>query len=178
MVTLSMTIEYALLGFLYQQPMHGYEIHQQLKNLQGLGMVWRVKQSRLYALLGKLEKEEYITSVLKPQQARPPRKVFHLTLAGRKTFLDWVKNPVERGRQVRQEFLAKYYFVRSLEPEIGKNLISRQIVSCQQWLIDLHEEASTGTPTASFEWVVHQYRIGQLTAMISWLDTCEEALDH
>ena len=41
MIRQPLTIEYALLGFLRQQPRHGYEIYQQLSDPTGLGLVWR-----------------------------------------------------------------------------------------------------------------------------------------
>jgi DNA-binding PadR family transcriptional regulator len=41
-VNLPLSTEYALLGFLRRQPMHGYEIHQQLSDATGLGLVWRL----------------------------------------------------------------------------------------------------------------------------------------
>ena len=77
--------------------MHGYEIYQHMSDPNGLGLVWVVKQSRLYALLAGLEKEGYIEAVLEPQESRPPRKVFHLTESGEKVFLNWVQSPVPHG---------------------------------------------------------------------------------
>ena len=62
MVPLPLTIEHALLGYLNQKPMYGYEISQHLANSEGLGAVWRLKQSQLYALLSKLEEKGYITA--------------------------------------------------------------------------------------------------------------------
>src|SRR4051812_40584710 len=94
MVRLPLTTEHALLGFLRQQPMYGYEIHQQLSESAGLGLVWRLKQSQLYALLGKLEQEGYIVATLEAQDARPPRKVYRLTGSGHLAFLEWVQTPV------------------------------------------------------------------------------------
>ena len=85
-----LTVELALLGFLHQQPMHGYEIHQHLAGLAGLGLVWQVKQSHLYALLDKLEADGYIAGHQHVQDTRPPRKIFRLTSAGRKAFRDWL----------------------------------------------------------------------------------------
>jgi len=176
MVSLSLTIEYALLGFLHQQPMHGYEIHQKLEDPQGLGMVWRVKQSRLYALLGKLEKEGFISAVLEPQETRPPRKVFHMTSSGQEVFLAWVKKPVESGRQIRQEFLAKFYFARTQERKTAERLIELQQTACNLWLQDLQEDVAAGADMQSYEWIVWQYRISQLHAMIAWLDSCQASL--
>ena len=76
MVSLPLTTEYALLGFLYRRPMHGYEIYQQLTDRTGLGLVWRLKQGRLYALLSKLEQRDYVETTLEPQDTRPPSQSF------------------------------------------------------------------------------------------------------
>src|SRR5262245_50407367 len=62
MVKQPLTIEHALLGFVRQRPMHGYEIHQRLLASAELGMVWSIKQSLLYAHLTRLEEEGLLTS--------------------------------------------------------------------------------------------------------------------
>lgn len=176
MIRSPLTIEYALLGFLYQQPRHGYEIHRQLLAGDGLGLVWRLKQSQLYALLAKLEQEGYISAILEPQDARPPRKVLQLTATGQKAFLGWLRSPVPQGRKMRLEFMAKLYFARRLEPAAATSLIEGQRDVCREWLASLQVQAealSTGRP---FEWLVYQFRIGQVEAMVDWLDICERAL--
>src|SRR3712207_5615002 len=103
------TIEHALLGLLHDKPMHGYELYQQLMEPGGLWLVWRMKQSQLYALLARLEEEGYLVAELQPQAARPPRKIFHLTPAGLQAYQGWLASPVTHGRSMRQEFLAKLY---------------------------------------------------------------------
>ena len=60
MVKQPLTTEYALLGFLRQQPMHAYEIHQTLLRNEALGLVWHLKQSLVYVMLERLEAEGYI----------------------------------------------------------------------------------------------------------------------
>ena len=44
-------LEFILLGFLSQRAMHGYDLYKTLVQGGGVGLVWRVKQSQLYALL-------------------------------------------------------------------------------------------------------------------------------
>ena len=171
-----LTIEYALLGFLYRQPMHGYEIHQQLLAGDGLGLVWRLKQSQLYALLAKLEQAGYISATLEPQDARPPRKVLQLTVAGREAFLDWLRSPVPQGRQMRMEFMAKLHSARQIEPATAAVLIDGQRDICSDWLASLRDEADALSAERRFEWLVYQFRIGQVEAMVNWLDICEQEL--
>jgi PadR family transcriptional regulator AphA len=73
MVKLPLTIEHALLGLLRRGPMHAYEMHRMLLQSEALGLVWRLKQSQLYALLGRLEEAGYVAGVVEAQPARPPR---------------------------------------------------------------------------------------------------------
>ncbi|MCG3207060.1 MAG: hypothetical protein FOGNACKC_00660 [Anaerolineae bacterium] len=171
----ALTIEYALLGLLYQQPRHGYEIYQELLAEDGLSLVWRLKQSHLYALLAKLEQQNYVTATLEPQDSRPPRKILQLTPAGREAFLSWLRTPVPQGRQMRQEFLAKLYFAHRLEPTTSATLIDKQRDICADWLASLQNQADMLATERPFEWLVYQFRIGQIEAMIHWLDVCEQA---
>lgn len=172
-----LAIEHALLGFLRQSPMHGYEIHQRLSDPAGLGAVWRIKQSYLYALLTRLENEGLIVIAgLEAQDFRPPRKVFTLTPAGERAFLDWVQSPVSHGRDVRLNFLVKLFFARHEGSEAAVRLIERQRIACQNWLGDQEEAADELAETEEYQWLVTQFRIGQLQAMLDWLDICERTL--
>ena len=128
-----LTVEHALLGFLRERPMHGYEIYQRLAGLAGLGLVWQVKQSHLYAMLDKLEGDGYIAGRQQAQAARPPRRIFRLTGAGRKAFRGWLKRPVAHGREIRLEFMAKLFFARREGPEWVDGLIARQKEECADW---------------------------------------------
>lgn len=172
----SLSIEYALLGFLRRRPMHGYQIHRQLSDPAGLGLVWRLKQSQLYALLAKLEGEGYITARLRTQDARPPRKVFRLTRAGRDAFLDWVSSPVSHGRQIRLEFLAKFYFARQEGVEVGATLVERQQAACRSWLDAQQKQAEAVRGSQPYNWLVSQFRISQIKAMLAWLEICQQTL--
>lgn len=171
----TLTIEHALLGFLREQPRHGYAIYQELTDPAGLWIVWRMKQSQLYALLSKLDDQGLLTSSVEPQEGRPPRKVYRLTDAGEAAFLAWVKSPVAHGRQFRMDFLAKLFFARREgQPAVGE-LIDAQRAVCREWL-DAQQTASEETSEdAVFQQLVHQYRTGQIHAMLDWLDACENA---
>lgn len=169
-----LAIEHALLGFLRSQPMHGYEIYQHLTDPAGLWLVWRIKQSQLYALLIRLESEGYIASTLQPQDSRPPRKVFRLTRAGRERFAGWVRTAVPHGRDLRQDFLGKFYFARQEQPDIMRQLLAAQRAACQQWLAAMESEAATAD-AESFASLVNVFRIGQIKAMLDWLAAAERS---
>lgn len=167
-------IEYVLLGFVRQQATHGYDIYQQLAAPDGLGMVWRPKQSQLYALLNKLEADGLLDATIEYQETRPPRKQFHLTPAGTEAFLIWVQSPVEHGREFRLEFLGRLYFAR--QEGIAAMLLQRQKDVCQTWLNreqSILDELPLETPFAP---LVHTFRLGQIQAMLTWVEQCEQIL--
>lgn len=171
-----LTIELALLGFVRQRPMHPYELFQQVQARDGLGCIWRIKQSHLYAMLDRLEVEGYLYHQLELQASRPPRKIFSLTTPGEAVFAEWLTTPVTHGRDIRLEFLAKYYFAQREGPVVAAQLLARQIDGCRGWLAE-YEAKSKGLPADSFERVVLQYRIGQLQAVLIWLEKCQQLVE-
>ena len=173
-----LTTEYSLLGFLHQRPMYGYEIHQMLTDATGLGLVWRLKQSRVYAMLTKLEAGGFVDTTVAPHPEgnRPPRKTFALTDQGREAFLTWVQSPVPRGRRLRLDFLAKLYFSPQVDDNAIEKLIKRQQHACKGWLAEQQQQKDELSPNNSFDRLVHEFRISQTRAMLDWLDTCRETL--
>lgn len=171
MVKLPLAMEHALLGLLVQHPMHAYEMHQSLKDAHAIGLVWHLKQSQLYALLARLEDAGYITTTTELQGMRPPRKIMHLTPDGQDAFQRWLRTPVAHGRDFRQEFLAKLYFAQQDDPGTITDLAENQRLACQDWFVELERKAAA-VETRSYDWLVLQFRIGQVQAIVTWLDTC------
>lgn len=163
-----LSLELALLGFLRQGPRHGYELHRQVADPDGLGRVWVLRQANLYAYLTRLEAEGYLTSRQQPQPTRPARKLFRLTRPGKKAFLDWVQRPVAHGRDFRVEFLVKLYLAERETPSLAPGLVAGQRDAAQDWLAGLQARAAA-LPPGSYAARVCAYRIGQTEAMLAWL---------
>jgi PadR family transcriptional regulator, regulatory protein AphA len=164
-------IELTLLGFLQQGSKHGYQIHQMLSDPAGLGPIWQLKQSQLYALLTKLEMDGYMAGVLEAQTgAHPPRRMFQLTPLGRSAYQDWITSPVNAPRLMRQEFMAKLYFAQRENKDAVRKLIEKQQIVCQNWVAEFNRQLSASEPE-SFRWNMFQYRVGQIEAMMGWLET-------
>jgi PadR family transcriptional regulator, regulatory protein AphA len=163
--------EIILLGLLRARPMHGYEICQQLSAPTGLGLIWRVKQAQLYALLDRFETEGYVAATLEPQEKAPPRKVLNLTAKGCEAYEGWVCSAVPSARAMRIDFLAKLYLAQQEQPEVRRALIDAQRRTCQVWLARLKQQAvDAATP---FDMTVWRFRIAQVEALLGWLDHCE-----
>jgi len=89
--------EYAFLGFLAQQPAHGYELHQRL--VAELGQVWHISLSQTYNILSRLQAKGLVAGHVEPQAKLPPRRRLQLTAAGRERFETWLHAPT--GSSVR-----------------------------------------------------------------------------
>ena len=174
-------LDISLLGFLCAQPMHGYELHKQVTDLSGFGIVWRIKIGKLYAMLGKLEKEGFIKSTFAKEGNRPARNEFSITSTGEKIFDSWVVFPVNHGRDFRTIFLLKLYFALRIGVDCAKILITSQNDACNSWLsermIQNQEDLLSGkTNENSFQRIVNKYRQIQIQGYLEWLEWCKESL--
>ena len=172
MVRQPLSTEHILLGYVAERPMHGYELHQLVSDPEELGMVWRVKQAQLYSLLTKLEGDGLIQATLENQDPRPPRKIFHLTEAGKEVLDVWLISPVPHARELRIEFLAKLYFARRRGRDTLQHLLNTQRAAAEQWLAA--QQAPTGT--SPYRRLVHDFRVGQIHSILDWLTRCEQEL--
>lgn len=163
------TIELALLGFIRSRPMYGYEIHQQLADPQGLDGLWRLKLSRLYGMLGRLEAGKLIIARSELQGDRPPRKVYSLTAEGEEAYLAWLKEPVIQPRELRLEFMLKLYFARREGPQWVTHLLAAQQRQSAEWLAG-PLVASGPTDNTLHQEAVRRFRQGQIEAMNTWLN--------
>ncbi len=171
-----LSIEYILLGFINQQPIHGYDLYKKITQFDAISLVWRIKQSQLYALLDRLEEEGLISSSMIQGESHPNRKEYSLTSVGRQTFNAWRTSPVEHGREIRLELLAKIYFVLQLNPEELIDLFEAQKEKCFEWLEESQNSLSKLSEAQPFERIVFGYRCNQIEATIEWLDTTRKQL--
>lgn len=162
-------LEYVVLGLIHH-PTHAYEMFQHFNQNLPLGMLWHLKQSHLYAVLTQLERVGYVAATVTSQGTRPPRRILRLTDLGRTALETWLTTPVEHGRNIRQEFLAKLYFTAQRGPESASALVAAQAIATRSW----HDEVQTQLDAAAqpYRQLVLRYRLGQLDATLTWLEEC------
>ena len=170
-------LELALLGCLSRNPQHGYSLNQQLSSRTGLGRVWRLKPSQLYALLEKLELAGLVSSQIQPQDPHPPRRIFSLTQGGHQTYETWRTAAVDRPNQMRQLFFARLYFCLQDSLDDAQTLINNQREVAQKWLADLEKQSQASEPIALFDKALQQYRIGQVKMILKWLEDYQVELN-
>ena len=170
------TLEYILLGLIRDEPSHGYALFDKLRNTAELSLIWQVKRSKLYYLLDKLESEGYLTSFLSKEGPYPERNVYQITTKGTEGLELWLYSPVLSSRYVRLAFLSKLYFAIRENKEKALELIAAQIKVCQEWLSNLEDQYLTLDQGEFINSQIFQFRIGQIKAMIIWLENCQKSL--
>ena len=174
----NLTLEHVLLALLDQRPMHGYELYQELCAMKGISLIWNIKQALLYAILDKLEVKGYLISQQVQGETYPPRKYFHLTEIGKSSLQLWIKTPVRRARDLRQEFLAKLIIARRYGKAETLEIIRVQEQACRVWYEELKTKIPTLNPENMDEWIVYSYRINRVEVVMNWLKMCELEMDR
>ncbi|MBU2498807.1 MAG: PadR family transcriptional regulator [Proteobacteria bacterium] len=164
--------EYVLLGILMSGPKHGYEIMQFLET--ALESTWRVSTSQLYALLKRLESQGLLDASVEPQKTRPSRRVFTLTDAGEKSFLEWLRSPTEHVRDFRIEFIGKLFFFHRLSLGGGLALIDAQIQTLKRFQEKMRDRAKKGEDP--FNKLVYGLKMETVACYIKWLSRYPEIL--
>jgi DNA-binding PadR family transcriptional regulator len=170
------TFEYILLGLIRNEPAHGYALFEKLQITPELSLIWQVKRSKLYYLLDKLEKDGFLSSTTSKEGPYPERYIYHITTQGNDIFEDWLHAPVLSSRYVRLAFMSKLYFTLKESLETSQNLIYAQLEVCQTWLDNLEEGYKNQAQDGFITKQVYQFRIGQIKAMILWLENCRNVL--
>jgi DNA-binding PadR family transcriptional regulator len=168
--------EYALLGFLYDQPNHGYNLHQHL--VTELGFVWHVSQSQTYAILKRLEKQGYIVSTKLKQEKLPARQLLHITATGRHRFEDWIeKTSANSVRAIRLEFITRLFFAEKHFSDKVPTIITTQLSEINAALTRLEELQSTIPLPQIFNRLSLDLRIRQLQSIRDWVKECHKIFE-
>ena len=165
--------EMALLGLLYQQPGHGYDLHR--KVVSDLGQVWHLSQSQAYSILKRLETRGDISIQEIPQEKLPPRQLLHMTEQGRANFLTWLDAPTGGStRAIRMEFLTRLYFLNAYFPEKVAQAFDQQRLEAESHLQRLQKTLSALPDEQLYNRLSVEMRLKQLHLVLDWLDECQK----
>jgi PadR family transcriptional regulator, regulatory protein AphA len=166
-----LSFEYILLGFLSEQSLHGYDLYKTLNTDPNINQIWTVKQAMLYAMLDKLEEMGYLTSQVIIQENYPSRKQFTITETGRMMFNEWKLAPVEHPREIRQEFMARFYFAYRAGKDSACLLLERQREMCYQWM-EMHRQHAAESEDDQFTHFLVDYKQAQMESTLAWVEYC------
>ena len=166
--------EFLILGLLFEQPGHGYDLHRRLN--EAFGRFWHISRSQTYNILKRLEGQNDISGVDEEEGSRPARRRFRLTETGQGRFNEWLRSTVGCStRSIRLEFLARLYFIERCTPELMLSMLGRQITEIKDGLSSLEQEQRSLPDEQVYNRLSSHLRIQQLTLMLEWLAECRDS---
>lgn len=135
-----MSLEFAILGFLAEQPASGYE----LKNRCFQGPVqsfWKADQAQIYRTLDRLEHEGLVKAQITHQTKRPAKKTFALTPRGDELLQEWLRAKAEPAA-IRDPFALRLYFSATLKNDEIEALVNSDVATQKDRLNQVEIELS------------------------------------
>jgi len=129
------SLPHAILGFLNVMPMTGYDLKTRAFD-RTVAHFWSAVQQQIYRELERMEQAGWVTCSVELQTDRPPRKVYHITDAGRAALAAWLRQPLPLV-QHREAFLIQVFFAAQLRNDEIIALMEGQLAGHQQRLAEL-----------------------------------------
>lgn len=181
-----MSLRHAILGFLTFRPMSGYDLKRAIDT--SVRHFWTADQAAIYRALAELEQGGLVAHERIAQTARPDRKEFELTAAGRAEFEQWLAAPMPTAPR-REPLLVKLFFASQLEPaairgvlETERAQITEELGALLAYVANVEARASTLAPAD------RQALLGPLITLSNglhlglayhkWLSALAEAAQH
>ncbi|MBH5333526.1 PadR family transcriptional regulator [Streptomyces pactum] len=171
-------LELAILGFLHDSPLHGYELRKRITALTG--HVKPVAESTLYPAIKRLERAGLLARETRPGSGAAPRHVLTLTEDGRAELRRRLADPAPTDITDENRWFTVLSFLRHLDdPHTQAAVLERRLVFLRQPTSFFHE----GDRPLRAEEVDDPFRRGVLTiarattrAELTWLDETLAAL--
>ncbi len=166
------TPDETLLGLLMAQPRHGYQLLETFQDTRALGRVWKLSTSQLYAVLKRLQTQNFIVGEEAYSADAPPRTVYHITDSGKTYVLAWLaeERPSPSVRRVRVEFLSRLYVARILNLA-NVNILHQQKIACEQKHRQLVAQREPNADSIGN--IALELEIAQIQAILGWIDQME-----
>ncbi|MFE1315528.1 PadR family transcriptional regulator [Streptomyces sp. NPDC058755] len=117
-------LELAILGFLYDAPLHGYVLRRHIAALTG--HVRPVAESTLYPAIKRLEKAGLLARATEPGAVAAPRHVLTLTEEGRQELRRRLADPGQREITDENHWFTLLAFLRHLDDPAAQAAVLRR----------------------------------------------------
>jgi DNA-binding PadR family transcriptional regulator len=161
--------EMTLLGLLYKEAGHGYDLHRTIN--ADLGQVWHLSQSQAYAILKRLEAHGDISVEKIPQEKLPSRQLLSITEQGKENFLAWLNAPSGGStRAIRMEFITRLYFLKMYFPKKITRAFEQQRAEADTHIQRLESTLAELPIEQIYNRMSLEMRLKQLKFVLEWLD--------
>jgi DNA-binding PadR family transcriptional regulator len=173
-----MSVRYALLGLLVQQPRHGYELRAAFEALAGGEENWNVKPAQVYTTLARLREGGLVIEESVEKAAGPEKRVYAVTQAGRDGLQAWFATPVS-NEHVRDEVFIKLMLSMAEGESRTRSVIQIQRTALYRNLHQITEQRQEVDPhTGLAHILLLDKTVMHLEADLRWLDMVEARMDE
>ncbi|HDQ15349.1 MAG TPA: PadR family transcriptional regulator [Sediminispirochaeta sp.] len=117
-----MSLKFAILGLLDEEPHYGYEIKQKFEQM--MGSLWPISYGQLYPTLRKLAEEKLVTMQTVQGKKAVEKNVYSITNSGRERFLRWLGKKDKKDQlSIKDEFTLSLFFLHRLEKQQAVELL-------------------------------------------------------
>jgi len=119
-----MDVQSVLLGFLIKSPMTGYDLRKAFS--MSFSFFSELSYGSIYPSLRKMEAAGLISKQVEIQNGTPNRKIYTITEAGKRAFLEALRSPFV-PEQPRNAFCTRLFFFGHLSPEEREEIATTQL---------------------------------------------------
>lgn len=118
-------LELAILGFLREEPLHGYELKQRIMMLTG--HFRQLSDGALYPAIARLERQGFVVRHQEPGAVAAPRQVLTLTLEGDEELIRRLRSPSDIDISDRNRFFTMLAFLKYLPAREQRAALERRL---------------------------------------------------
>ncbi len=167
-----MTVSQTLLGFLYSEPQHGYNLKMMFD--QHFGGSRELKFGQVYSTLARLARDDLIKVVTVEIGEGPERKLYALTKSGVSAFETWLLEAQPTSEHLPGEFFAKITLALLTGHDATQILDKQRGLYLQRLreLVKVKREGDMGDVLAA------DYETAHIRADIEWIETVSKRLSR
>ena len=169
-----MSLKFAILGLLDEEPHYGYEIKQKFEHM--MGDLWPVSYGQLYPTLRKLAEDDLVTMKTVQGKKAVEKNVYSITDQGSSYFKNWLNNKKKKIQiSIKDEFTLSLFFLDRIDPIDAEDILRDKLYELQEKHKYYTEEYQRYTEnTAEYKKALMRKMLLHLDAEQKWI---QELLD-
>ncbi|MFQ5409771.1 MAG: PadR family transcriptional regulator [Anaerolineales bacterium] len=179
-----MSLRHTLLGFLSYGPMTGYDLKKFMDN--STQHFWHAQLSQIYPTLKRMESDGLVESMVLPQEGKPNKKVYSITVAGRDVLMNWLRSATTELPPAKEPNLLRLFFSGALDDDTLLAQLRQQLALHRAQLQRYEDETAayieqqiieTGRERDGMMWeLAREFGVGYERHYLAWLERAVEMI--
>jgi len=177
-----MSIEYAILGLLINQPMSGYDLKKIISRSNTF--YWSGNNNQIYNQLISLHQDGFLSQETIFQENKPPRKIYAITESGKEKLIAWLRlKPLPPER--KHPFLIQLAWANLLsESDVDELLAAYEEEITTQLILAQHQQVPSlaneiATTRQAFFWEqIQKNWMAYYRTELEWVQSIQNELGN